>query len=279
MAQTTNDDRLSTPGAPPQPDSGKTDAAREEAAHLKDTTVAASQQVMETAKDKVQDVADDVRRQTSRLTSEARNQVSSQATDQRDRAASWLRSMGDELDQMAGRTEQGGWGTQLAREGSRLSGRAAEFLEQHEPDQILDEVRSLARRRPGAFLLGAAVAGVVAGRLTRAMTGSSDSTPASGSATTRRPSGTTPAAGAATAPGETVMMESPGMAGTTTGMTGTAAAGTTGAPMPGTTPGGSPEDLGVTDPMRMPPPEPTASVPDPDPGAPVTPRFGPDRRE
>jgi hypothetical protein len=43
----------------------------------------------------------------------------------------------------------------------------AGWLEQREPGELLDEVRALARRKPGTFLLGALAAGVVAGRLTR----------------------------------------------------------------------------------------------------------------
>jgi len=40
------------------------------------------------------------------------------------------------------------------------------WLQNREPAQLLDEVRAYARRKPGTFLLGAAIAGVVAGRLT-----------------------------------------------------------------------------------------------------------------
>ena len=44
-------------------------------------------------------------------------------------------------------------------------------LQNREPAELLDEVRSFARRKPGLFLLGAAAAGVVAGRLTRGVHG------------------------------------------------------------------------------------------------------------
>jgi hypothetical protein len=40
------------------------------------------------------------------------------------------------------------------------------WLQNREPAELLDEVRSYARRKPGTFLIGAAIAGVVAGRLT-----------------------------------------------------------------------------------------------------------------
>ena len=57
----------------------------------------------------------------------------------------------------------------VARQGADAAGRVADYLAKREPGQLLDEVRALARRRPGAFLVGAAALGVVAGRLSRGM--------------------------------------------------------------------------------------------------------------
>jgi len=45
--------------------------------------------------------------------------------------------------------------------------KVADWLSEREPADLLEEARSLARRRPGAFLVGAALAGVIIGRLTR----------------------------------------------------------------------------------------------------------------
>ena len=47
----------------------------------------------------------------------------------------------------------------------------ADWLDRREPGQALDDVRNFARRHPGAFLTGAAIAGVVVGRLTRNLAG------------------------------------------------------------------------------------------------------------
>ena len=44
---------------------------------------------------------------------------------------------------------------------------AAEFIENRQPSELLEEVRRFARRRPGTFLLGAAAIGFLGGRLTR----------------------------------------------------------------------------------------------------------------
>jgi hypothetical protein len=43
----------------------------------------------------------------------------------------------------------------------------ANWLDGRQPGDLLGELKSFARRRPGTFLLGALAAGVVAGRLTR----------------------------------------------------------------------------------------------------------------
>jgi hypothetical protein len=56
---------------------------------------------------------------------------------------------------------------------SRLHG-AASWLDSREPADLLEEVRSFARRRPGAFLLAAAATGLAAGRLTRGLAAGSD---------------------------------------------------------------------------------------------------------
>jgi hypothetical protein len=165
-----------TPGGDPHAsESGFTEAARDEAGQLKNTTVEASQQVAGTTKEKAADVASDVRQQTRQLAGETRDQLAEQAGRQRDRAVDGLRSVGEELRGMA-EHGQSGWGTQLARQGAELSDQAADFLRDRGAGDLLDEVRKVARRRPGTFLLAAAIAGVTAGRLSRALAAGSTGT-------------------------------------------------------------------------------------------------------
>ena len=60
----------------------------------------------------------------------------------------------------------------------------AHKLQTRDPGELLDEVRSFARRKPGLFLLGAAAAGIVAGRLTSGVKAAhSDSGPSSNGTT------------------------------------------------------------------------------------------------
>ncbi len=83
--------------------------------------------------------------------------------------ASGLHSLSDELHSMAkGSTEQG-VAADLAREAADRTRAIAAWLEDREPGQLVDEVKSFARERPGAFLGIAAAAGVLVGRLGRGL--------------------------------------------------------------------------------------------------------------
>ena len=156
-------------GASGTADSGSdspSDAAKQEAARLKDTTAGAASQVAGTAKEQAGQVAGTAKEQAGQLVSQTRDQLSEQAMSQRDRAIGGVRSLSEEMRAMAD-SGQSGMGSQLVRQGADITEQIADFLEQREPAELVDELRSLARRRPGAFLLGAAIAGVAVGRLTR----------------------------------------------------------------------------------------------------------------
>ena len=95
--------------------------------------------------------------------------MNDQATTGRDKLSETLRTLGDDLQQMAqGQGSGEGMAADLAREVSDRVRTLGSHLEGREPAQLLDDARDLARRRPGTFLLGALAAGVVAGRMFRA---------------------------------------------------------------------------------------------------------------
>lgn len=154
--------------SPPGAAGGVAEAARDEAGQLKETSGEAVRQVAGAVKDKASDVTTDVRQQTQQMASQTRDQLIEQVGQQKDKAAESLRSVADELRGMA-EHGQSGWGSQLAGHGADFSNQAADFLQDHQPGELLDEVRAFARRRPGTFLVGAALVGMVAGRLTRAL--------------------------------------------------------------------------------------------------------------
>jgi hypothetical protein len=147
--------------------SSTTQTAKQEAAGVAERAKGAAGGVVSTSTEQAKEVVGEARRQARDLTGEARQQLRSQTTQQRQKAASALHGLGDELDQMAEGSQQSGVGTELARQASRRVHDAASYMETHEPADVLDEVRAFARRRPGTFLLAAAAAGMVVGRLTR----------------------------------------------------------------------------------------------------------------
>jgi hypothetical protein len=105
------------------------------------------------------------------LLDQAQAELVGQAGDQQKRAATGLRTLGEQLRSMADQSGQQGTATDLVHQASDRVQRAADWLEQREPGQVVDEVRNFARRHPGTFLTGAAIAGVLAGRSTRNMAG------------------------------------------------------------------------------------------------------------
>jgi hypothetical protein len=233
-------------GSPPA--EGVAGTAREEAGQLKETSVDAARQVTESVKEKAADVTSDAREQTRQLAGQTRDELVGQASLQKDRAADSLRAVGEELRGMADHG-QAGLGAQLARHGADFTNQAADFLQKHEPGELLDEVRNYARRKPGTFLLVAAAAGVVAGRLTRALASGDTATSSTAGRTSNSPS-----ANGFSSPGQSDEYLVPPPV-------------SPAPPAPMTAP-----PVGNTTP---PPPMPTPTAPDLDPGAPVTPRFGP----
>ena len=148
--------------------------------HARQTAGTAAEQarsVADTAKTEVGNVAAEAQRQARDLFGELTTQVSEQSRTQLGRIATLLSSAGDEFEQMASGGGGGnGPATDLVRQAATRLRSASTHLEGHEPAELLDQLRSYAQRRPGAFLLGAAAVGLLAGRLTKAARADGDAT-------------------------------------------------------------------------------------------------------
>jgi hypothetical protein len=70
---------------------------------------------------------------------------------------------------MADAPEQPGVASDLIRQAAERSESVASWLDNRDPGSLLNEVKSFARQRPGTFLLLAAGAGLLAGRLGRSL--------------------------------------------------------------------------------------------------------------
>jgi hypothetical protein len=157
------------------PSRSTTDVAKEQAAGVGGTAAQAGQQVAGVAKEQAGEVMSEARDQARTLLDQTRTEVGSQAATQQQRAAESLQSLAGELRSMAGSQQEPGIATDLAQQAADKAGQLASWLADHEPGDLLAEVRTFARRRPGTFLALAAGAGVVAGRLTRGMAAGSPS--------------------------------------------------------------------------------------------------------
>jgi hypothetical protein len=143
------------------------EVARGEAAEVGRSAADAGRQVAGTAAEQAAQVAQEAKNQARDLVGEARTQVSDQARVGQQKATDGIRALGRELREMADGGQQSGIASEVARQAADQVDRLAGWLGQREPGDLVEEVRSFARRRPGVFLLGAAVAGTVVGRLTR----------------------------------------------------------------------------------------------------------------
>ncbi len=155
------------PGSFESEEGSTVDTARSEAANVKDTAAGAASGVKEVAKGEAAHVAEEAKYQTRNLMDQTRYELRGQARNQQSNLASKLNSWASELGSMASKSDESGPMTDLAHEASRRVGEFSHWLDNHEPADLLHEVRRFARRRPGTFLALAAAAGVVAGRLTR----------------------------------------------------------------------------------------------------------------
>jgi hypothetical protein len=144
------------------------DVAVGEAKNVGQTAAQASTQVASVATDQAKEVVQETQRQAKDLLDQGRSQVKDQVVSQQQKAGQSLSSLAQELRSLADGTSQGAPGParDLLQQASSSVENFASMLQNREPAQLLDDVRSFARRKPGLFLLGAAAAGVLAGRLT-----------------------------------------------------------------------------------------------------------------
>ncbi|WP_245821000.1 hypothetical protein [Geodermatophilus pulveris] len=143
------------------------DVAKDEARNVGQTAAQAGNQVASTAADQAREVAQETKQQAQDLVQQGRQQLRHQVVGQQHKAAEGLQGVVSQLRGMAnGEAPAPGPVKDLLDQATGYVEQFADRLQHREPADLLDDVRSFARRRPGAFLLGAALAGVLAGRLT-----------------------------------------------------------------------------------------------------------------
>jgi hypothetical protein len=149
--------------------SGKTDAAKSAASDVADDAKGAAADVAGTTKEQAKRVASEATDHAKDLYNQASAGLKEQAGQQQERAAGGLRSLSEQLGSMADNSDEDGVAQKVVRDLAQRAGSAAGFLENRDPGSLLDEVKSFAARRPGTFIALAAGAGILAGRLTKAL--------------------------------------------------------------------------------------------------------------
>ncbi|WP_432245496.1 hypothetical protein ACRB8A_02360 [Arthrobacter sp. G.S.26] len=171
------------PGATPLGDvtgTSRKDAAKDEATDVARTAADSAQNVAQTAKEEVAHVASEAKSSAKDLMNQAKSGLTSQAGTQQQKAAEGIRNISTQLHSMAEAPGEQGIATDLIREAAERTSSIAGWLENRDPGSLLSEVQTFARNKPGTFLLLAAGAGILAGRLTRGLTAGAPETSANG---------------------------------------------------------------------------------------------------
>lgn len=155
-------------------DSSTVDTAKEKASDALGSASEHGSHVAETAKDEAVKVATEAKEKATDLLSDLRSQVDEQSKAQLKGLSAKLGELADELQDMVSGSEQGGTVRDVAQQLVDKTHQLSSHLEGRQPTDLLEDLRSFARRRPGTFLAGAGIAGVLAGRLTRGAKASPD---------------------------------------------------------------------------------------------------------
>ncbi|MDT7786802.1 MAG: hypothetical protein QOF58_5221 [Pseudonocardiales bacterium] len=133
----------------------------------------AAGQVGSTIADQAAHVTRETADQARHVVQDVRERVVAEAEDQALRVSKQLGRLADELGEMAGTAPSSSMSAGAIRSVADTSRQAARFLDERGAQGLLDSARDYARRKPGTFLLGAAVAGFLVGRVAKSATGGS----------------------------------------------------------------------------------------------------------
>lgn len=149
---------------------GRSSGAKEKAGEVADQARQSTGEVAATVKEQAREVAGESRTQARHVATRIRDQLDEETWTQAQRVAEMVREWSDDLAAMADQTEVDSPVRDVVRQVAERGHRTADFLDQRGLYGVADEIRGFARRRPGLFLAGAALAGFAVGRLAKAVT-------------------------------------------------------------------------------------------------------------
>jgi hypothetical protein len=162
--------------------------AKQEASATAGQARKGASRVAGTATDQVRAVTGEARAQAGAMAGDLRTRVTEEAESQTRRGAQVMRQWADDLSGLADNADRDSPARSLVTQAADRGHRAADYLDSRGVGGLVDDLQHFARRRPGAFLGGAVVAGFTVGRLAKA--GSKADGSGSGPSAPPRASGT-----------------------------------------------------------------------------------------
>lgn len=143
-------------------------AARQEKEQVKGTAKDAASNLGDTASRRGRQLQGEAKSHARDLARNAQHQLRGHAQEETQRAGSALSTAGDQLRALAdGRIDDAGVFGDYVEQAADAVNRWADTINDRGFDGLLEDLRSVGRRRPGMFLGGALLAGVLAGRFGR----------------------------------------------------------------------------------------------------------------
>ncbi|CAL9676979.1 hypothetical protein SUDANB1_07953 [Streptomyces sp. enrichment culture] len=142
--------------------------AKQEASATAGQAREGASQVVGTATDQVRAVTSEARAQAGAMAGDLRTRVTEEAESQTRRGARVMRQWADDLSGLADSADADSPARSLVTQAADRGHRAADYLDTRGVGGLVDDLQDFARRRPGAFLGGAVVAGFAVGRLAKA---------------------------------------------------------------------------------------------------------------
>ena len=128
--------------------------------------------VAATAKEQAQEVVHETAAQARHVAEDVRQRVGREADNQAQRVAQGINRLADELTSMAKHSSEDSPAAGALNQVADTGRQVARFLDERGVGGVLESTQNFARRNPGTFLLGAAVAGFLVGRVVKSATGS-----------------------------------------------------------------------------------------------------------
>ncbi|MFD7746586.1 hypothetical protein ACFV2V_01410 [Streptomyces sp. NPDC059698] len=151
-----------------RPDDGTTaQTARDKAGEGADLVAAKTGDVAGTAREQAADVVGEATARAQDVVGELRSQLEEQARLQTRRLADHVRRLADDLHDMSRNADSDSSAVGAVKQVADRGHQAASRLEDRGPDGLLSDLQDFARRRPGVFLAGAALAGFATARLAK----------------------------------------------------------------------------------------------------------------